>query len=73
MGHFIGLHLQLEEIWNHTFNQALQINTQGMSVLLTEPPLASSTHRENLVESMIEVFELSEVNLSIQGILALYA
>lgn len=42
-------------------------------MLLTEPPMASSKHRETFVELMMEVFGTAEVNLSIQGIMALYA
>lgn len=63
----------MEEVWNNLFSVGLKVEPRGRAILLTEPPLASSEHRENLVETMIELFELDEVNLSIQGIMTLYS
>lgn len=63
----------LESLWNHVFSNGLSIDTSGRPILLTEPPMASTEHRSRLVETMIEHFDFSEVNLSVQGILALYA
>lgn len=65
--------MDLEAIWSYTFEQGLGISPEGRPVLLTEPPLASSSHREHLVEAMVEGFDVAEVNLSIQGVVALYA
>lgn len=66
--------LDLEHLFQYLFSQGLGLDsTQDRSVLLTEPPMASSKHRETLVELMMDLFGMSEVNLSIQGIMALYA
>lgn len=65
--------IELEELLGYTFRVGLGIDTKDRPILLSAPPLASTTHQQRLVESMIEIHEFNEVNLSIQGILALYA
>ena len=40
----------MEQIWHHTFNNELSIQSQDYAVLLTEPPLNPLVNREHMVQ-----------------------
>lgn len=65
--------VEVEALFQYIFEKGVAVEPKDRAVLLTEPPMASSSHRERLVEMALEAYEASEVNLSIQAIMALYA
>eukprot|EP00921_Rhytidocystis_pertsovi_P013926 GHVQ01022647.1.p1 GENE.GHVQ01022647.1~~GHVQ01022647.1.p1 ORF type:complete len:414 (+),score=57.34 GHVQ01022647.1:151-1392(+) len=64
--------IDMEEIWAHVFKK-LNANPKDHAILLTEPPLCSQLHREKTAEIMLEVFGAPEINISCQGLMAIYA
>jgi len=65
--------LEMEELWNHVFHRSLNIKTEEHPMLVTEPPLCSSKHREKVAEIMFDMYDVPELTMPIQGIMALYA
>eukprot|EP00382_Lankesteria_abbotti_P001695 CAMPEP_0113856596 /NCGR_PEP_ID=MMETSP0372-20130328/9353_1 /TAXON_ID=340204 /ORGANISM="Lankesteria abbotti" /LENGTH=385 /DNA_ID=CAMNT_0000831673 /DNA_START=98 /DNA_END=1255 /DNA_ORIENTATION=+ /assembly_acc=CAM_ASM_000359 len=65
--------LEIEELFNYLFHTEMAIDLKDHPVLLTEPPLASQIHREKLAEVIFELYDAPELNLSLQGIMALYS
>jgi len=65
--------LEMEELWNHTFHRALNVKPADHPLLVTEPPLCSSKHREKVAEVMFEMYDVPELTMAIQGVMALYA
>lgn len=63
--------MEMEEVWNHTF-KSLAVTPSELPVLMTEPPLCSSKHREKLAEAMFDVFNVPELNISVTGLMAIY-
>jgi actin-related protein len=62
----------MESIWAHTFEQLGMLDeATSHPVLLTEPPHNPKQNREKVVEIMFEQFGVPELNISIQGVLAL--
>ena len=55
------------------FNNELGITASEHKMLLTEPPNNTKKNREKLVEMMIETFEVRNVYLGKQAVLALFA
>ncbi|KAF8822660.1 actin like protein ALP1 [Cardiosporidium cionae] len=64
--------LEIEELWKYTFT-ALGVNPSQHPILLTEPPLCSSRHREKMAEIIFEVFNSPELNISVTGLMAIHA
>lgn len=60
-------------LWEHMFTDALQVDPKQHRVLLTEAPMNPRKNRERMVETMLETFEVSGANVSIQAVLTLYA
>ena len=60
-------------LWDYTFNEKLQVNTQGRKILLTEPPMNPLSNREKMCEVMFEHYNFGGVYVAIQAVLALYA
>mmetsp|Transcript_15128 Transcript_15128/g.43703 ORF Transcript_15128/g.43703 Transcript_15128/m.43703 type:complete len:419 (-) Transcript_15128:193-1449(-) len=62
----------MERLWEYAFLDKLNVNPQRHPVLLTEPPYNPKPNREKMVEIMFEAFEVPMLNISIQGVLALF-
>mmetsp|Transcript_78987 Transcript_78987/g.209748 ORF Transcript_78987/g.209748 Transcript_78987/m.209748 type:complete len:390 (-) Transcript_78987:82-1251(-) len=62
---------QMQQLWEYTFFNQLEVNPQRHPVLLTEPPYNPKPNREKMVEIMFEDFGVPALNISIQGVLAL--
>ncbi|KAK7685752.1 Arp2/3 complex subunit, actin nucleation center [Cerrena zonata] len=60
-------------LWNYTFDEKLQVNTQGRKVLLTEPPMNPKANRQRMCQVMIEEYGFGGVYVAIQAVLTLYA
>lgn len=60
-------------LWNYTFDEKLQVNTQGRKVLLTEPPMNPKVNRQRMCQVMIEEYGFGGVYVAIQAVLTLYA
>ncbi|KAJ5481945.1 hypothetical protein N7475_000757 [Penicillium sp. IBT 31633x] len=63
----------MEHLWDYTFKDKLNIETQGRKILLTEPPMNPLKNREKMAEVMLEKYEFGGVYVAIQAVLALYA
>lgn len=61
----------MEMLWEYTIDEVLQVDPAKYPVLLTEPPYNPKNTRERIVEIMFETFNVPQINLSIQGVLAL--
>jgi len=61
----------MEQLWEHTFVELLDVNPSLHPILLTEPPYNPKPNREKMVELMFEQFGVPSLNISIQGVLAL--
>lgn len=62
---------QMEMLWEYTIDEVLKVDPMKHPILLTEPPYNPKNTRERIVEIMFETFAVPELNLSIQGVLAL--
>ncbi|KAM0747324.1 actin binding protein [Meredithblackwellia eburnea MCA 4105] len=60
-------------LWDYTFHEKLQVETQGRKVLLTEPPMNPTKNREKMCEVMFENYGFGGVYVAIQAVLTLYA
>lgn len=63
----------IESVWEHTFEQKLQVSIEEHPVLLTEAPLNPKINREKMVEIMFEGFNIPATYIAIQAVLSLYA
>jgi len=61
----------MQRIWDHTFS-LLDVNASDHPVLITEPPYNPRPNRERMVEMMFEYYLVPSLNVSIQGVLALF-
>jgi len=62
----------MELLWEYVIDEVLQVeNIRETPMLLTEPPYNPKNTRERIVEVMFETFEVPELNMSVQGVLAL--
>jgi actin-related protein 2 len=65
--------IDIEHIWDYTFNERLKINPKECKILLTEPPLNPHKNRELMISRMFEKYGFKGVYIAIQAILTLYA
>lgn len=63
----------MKHLWDYTFNEKLQVDTKGMKVLLTEPPMNPKVNRQKMAEVMFEDYQFGGVYVAIQAVLTLYA
>lgn len=63
----------MENLWDYTFNNKLQVDTHGRKILLTEPPMNPKANREKMAEVMFEKYGFGGVYVAIQAVLTLYA
>ena len=68
---FFFLHLQ--QLWQHTFSNELQVKPEDYPLLLTEPALSGRASREKMTHVMFETFFVPAMYSAIQAVLALYA
>lgn len=62
----------MEEIWHHTFKNALRASPENHAILLTEAPFTQKVNREKTLEIMFETFKVPSLCLSLRGVLAMY-
>lgn len=60
-------------VWDHTFNDLLDIDTSNSRILLTEPPLNPINNRKKMFEMMFEKYKFHSAYIAIQAVLTLYA
>jgi len=63
----------MRHLWDYTFDQKLKVDTKGMKVLLTEPPMNPRTNRQRMCEVMFDEYGFGGVYVAIQAVLTLYA
>uniref|UniRef100_H0WBR6 Uncharacterized protein n=1 Tax=Cavia porcellus TaxID=10141 RepID=H0WBR6_CAVPO len=63
----------LEKIWHHSFYQVLNIPPEEYPLMMTEPPLNSTSTRERVCQILFETFGVPALSLVNQGVLSLYA
>ncbi|XP_075403168.1 uncharacterized protein LOC142445330 [Tenrec ecaudatus] len=62
-----------EKIWHHTFYQVLHVAPDQHPLMMTEPPVSSSSYKEKVSQIMFETFNIPALYLANQGVLALYS
>ncbi|XP_023566357.1 actin-85C-like [Octodon degus] len=62
----------LEKIWHHSFYQVLHIPPEEHPLMVTEPPLNSTSTRERACQILFETFNVPALSLINQGVLSLY-
>eukprot|EP00300_Choanocystis_sp_HF-7_P027874 c33151_g1_i1.p1 GENE.c33151_g1_i1~~c33151_g1_i1.p1 ORF type:complete len:402 (+),score=90.30 c33151_g1_i1:33-1208(+) len=60
-------------VWDHTFNNVLQVNPSECRIMLTEAPLNPKANRKKMIEVMFEHYQFNSCYISIQAVLTLYA
>eukprot|EP00455_Lapot_gusevi_P041021 TRINITY_DN4711_c0_g1_i10.p1 TRINITY_DN4711_c0_g1~~TRINITY_DN4711_c0_g1_i10.p1 ORF type:complete len:336 (+),score=39.82 TRINITY_DN4711_c0_g1_i10:245-1252(+) len=63
----------MQELWQHAFQNELQVRTEEHPILITEPPLNPIPNREKTVHMMFEQFNTPATYLAMQPVLSLYA
>lgn len=63
----------MRHLWDYTFDEKLQVRTQGRKILLTEPPMNPTKNREKMCEIMFEEYKFGGVYVAVQAVLTLYA
>eukprot|EP00747_Dinoflagellata_sp_TGD_P168347 gnl/TRDRNA2_/TRDRNA2_194525_c0_seq1.p1 gnl/TRDRNA2_/TRDRNA2_194525_c0~~gnl/TRDRNA2_/TRDRNA2_194525_c0_seq1.p1 ORF type:complete len:379 (-),score=99.22 gnl/TRDRNA2_/TRDRNA2_194525_c0_seq1:44-1180(-) len=63
----------LEKLWHHTFFDALRINPEEHSIIVTEAPMNPKKNRERMVELLFEKFSVPACFIVIQAVMSLYA
>ncbi len=63
----------MEQIWHHTFFNALRVSPEEQSVLVTEAPVNSLEQRRKTLELMFETFCTPSVYIGNTAVLSLYA
>mmetsp|Transcript_9543 Transcript_9543/g.25642 ORF Transcript_9543/g.25642 Transcript_9543/m.25642 type:complete len:114 (-) Transcript_9543:762-1103(-) len=60
-------------IWDHTFNDVLQVDPKECHILLPAPPLNPKKNREKMLSTMFEKYGFQGCFIQIQAVLTLYA
>jgi len=63
----------MEAVWEHTFNNELEVSSARRKCLLTEAPLNPVKNREKMAEIMFEKFKVPHLYVAVQAVLSLYA
>ncbi|CAC5411675.1 Actin, larval muscle,Actin, clone 403,Actin-104,Actin, alpha sarcomeric/skeletal,Actin-2, muscle-specific,Actin, cytoskeletal 3A,Beta-actin-like protein 2,Actin, indirect flight muscle,Actin-103,Actin-46,Putative actin-9,Actin-65,Actin, cytoskeletal 1A,Actin-42A,Actin-4,Actin-71,Actin-75,Actin-85C,Putative actin-22,Actin, alpha skeletal muscle 3,Actin, cytoskeletal 1B,Actin, muscle-type A2,Actin-8,Major actin,Actin, adductor muscle,Actin CyI, cytoplasmic,Actin, macronuclear,Actin, cytoplasmic,Actin, gamma len=63
----------MEQIWQHCFNDELQIDPAEHPIVMSEPPLNPKAQKERTVQVMFEKFNTAGFFLALSSKLALYA
>lgn len=63
----------MRHLWDYTFDEKLKVDTKGMKVLLTEPPMNPKANRQKMCQVMFEEYGFGGVYVAIQAVLTLYA
>jgi actin-related protein 2 len=63
----------MRHLWDYTFDEKLKVDTKGMKILLTEPPMNPKVNRQRMCEVMFEDYGFGGVYVAIQAVLTLYA
>ena len=63
----------MEQIWQHTFDNILYVNTQEHPILLTESPVNPTGNLEKMIEIMFETFSVPAMYAATPPVLALLA
>ncbi|KAF9980697.1 actin [Modicella reniformis] len=63
----------IEVIWQHTFDHALQVKPEEHPVLMSETSLTPMANRIKMVQIMFETFNVPALSVCNEGILSLYA
>ncbi|EZG56712.1 actin [Gregarina niphandrodes] len=63
----------MDEIWTHVFSGKFGLTGDQAPILITQPPKASRTHQQKILETLFEMFGAPEVSIQVQGVLGLYS
>lgn len=63
----------MENVWHHTFYEALKVPPEEHPVLMTDPPLNSREGRENMTTMLFETFNIPAMYIGVQAVVGLYA
>ncbi|XP_027630252.1 actin-85C isoform X1 [Tupaia chinensis] len=63
----------MEKIWHHSFYQILHIAPEQHPVMVTEPPLHTTSSKERTTQILFETFNIPALCLVNQGVLSLFA
>ncbi|CRG99977.1 actin-like protein, putative [Plasmodium relictum] len=61
-----------QTIWDYTLS-CVDKNKNAKDILLTEPPLCSTSHRTKMGEIFFEYFDFLNLNISVSGLMSIYA
>eukprot|EP00330_Aristerostoma_sp_ATCC50986_P000497 CAMPEP_0114580486 /NCGR_PEP_ID=MMETSP0125-20121206/4761_1 /TAXON_ID=485358 ORGANISM="Aristerostoma sp., Strain ATCC 50986" /NCGR_SAMPLE_ID=MMETSP0125 /ASSEMBLY_ACC=CAM_ASM_000245 /LENGTH=301 /DNA_ID=CAMNT_0001772075 /DNA_START=47 /DNA_END=952 /DNA_ORIENTATION=+ len=63
----------MEIIWDYAFNKKMKINPEESRVLMTEAALNPIKNREKTCEILFEKFGISQIQMGVQALLAIFA
>ncbi|XP_040819360.1 actin-like protein 7B [Ochotona curzoniae] len=63
----------VQNIWEYIFHTAMKILPEEHAVLVSDPPLSPSSHREKYAELMFETFRIPAMHVTSQALLSIYS
>lgn len=63
----------MENVWHHTFYDALKVPPEEHPVLMTDPPLNPREGREKMTTMLFETFNVPAMYIAVQAVIGLYA
>merc|ERR1719162_1271675 len=63
----------MEKVWHYTFFDALRVNPEEHTVLVTEAPMNPKKNRERMIEMLFEKFSVPAAYVVIQAVMSLYS
>jgi len=63
----------MENVWHHTFYEALKVPPEEHPVLMTDPPLNPRGGREKMTTMLFETFNVPAMYIGVQAVIGLYA